>query len=122
MQKILNSLCWSGASQSYQGWSTFSCKPLSLDISLETAVPSVCLLPSAHVFGIVPEVVTGVGVSVVSIAVTVTIMVEVEALVASVSLKTVDMSAGESLSIFGTARPIGLYSAITCVFLSVLIC
>ena len=43
LQKILNSLCWSSASQSYQGWSTFSCKPSSHDIILGPTVPSVNL-------------------------------------------------------------------------------
>ena len=92
-------LVLSDASQSYQGWSTFSCKPSSLDIILEPIMASVHLLPSALVLGIVPEVVTGVGVSEVPIAVTVTIIVKVEALVTSVSLKTVDISAGETSSI-----------------------
>ena len=87
LQKILTSLCWSGASHSYQGWLTFSCKPSSLDIIPEPTVPSVCLLLSTLVLGIVPEVVTGVGFSVVPIAVTVTIIVKVKASVTPVSLE-----------------------------------
>ena len=74
--KILNSLWWSGASQSYWGWSTFSYKPTSLDIILEPTMPSVYLLPSALVLGIVPEVVTRVDVGVVPITVTVTILLK----------------------------------------------
>ena len=70
-------------------------------------MPSICLLPSALVLGIEPEVINGVGVGVVPITVNVTIIVKVEASVTSVSLNTVDMSAGESSSIFGTARSIG---------------
>ena len=74
---------------------------------LEPTVASVCLLPSALVLGIVPEVVTRIGVGVVLIAVTVTTVAKVKALVTSISLRTLDMSAYESSSIFGTARPIG---------------